>query len=128
MPWPRFCASSSRAKVESPLILIRSIGSICTAILRLIDPPKRVAPSVTVQKPDFGIGPLAAGVERRRDMARNPPGRHQHCIEAHVADAGVGVVREPHLRGGRHPLALARGYRPGGIVQVLARLDLDEYQ
>src|SRR5215510_8731708 len=38
MEWPRFWASSSRAKVESPRILIRSIGSICTAIFRLIDP------------------------------------------------------------------------------------------
>src|SRR4051812_16768848 len=114
MSWPRFCASSSRAKVESPLILIRSIGSICTAIFRLIDPPERTA--------------SATGVERRSDMARNAAGRHQHCIEPHVADAGVGIVREPHLGGGRDALALARGDRPGGIVQLLARLDLDEDQ
>ena len=39
--WPRFCASSSRAKVESPLMLIRWIGSICTAIFRLMDLPFR---------------------------------------------------------------------------------------
>ena len=33
---PRCCASSSSAKVESPRMLIRSIGSMCTAIFRLI--------------------------------------------------------------------------------------------
>ncbi len=38
----RFCASSSRAKVELPLMLIRSIGSICTAILRLMAPFRRI--------------------------------------------------------------------------------------
>src|SRR5271166_1774584 len=35
----RACASSSSANVESPRMLIRSIGSICTATLRRIDPP-----------------------------------------------------------------------------------------
>ena len=41
---------------------------------------------------------------------------------------GVRVVREPDLGGGRDALALALGHRPGGIVEVLARLDLDEDQ
>src|SRR5262245_34790150 len=39
MAWPRSCASSSKAKVESPRMLIRSIGSICTATLSFIGPP-----------------------------------------------------------------------------------------
>src|SRR5262245_1782998 len=40
MACPRCCASRSRAKVESPRMLIRSIGSICTATLRVIDCPR----------------------------------------------------------------------------------------
>src|SRR5262245_35480697 len=40
MACPRCCASRSKAKVESPRMLIRSIGSICTATLRVIDCPR----------------------------------------------------------------------------------------
>src|SRR5712691_3798107 len=36
MAWPRACASSNSANVESPRMLIRSIGSICTATVRPI--------------------------------------------------------------------------------------------
>src|SRR4051812_10960739 len=112
MPWPRFCASSSRAKVESPLILIRSIGSICTAIFRLIDPPERAT--------------SAAGVECRSDMARNPSRRHQDSVEADVADARVLMTRQPRLGGSGDAQALARSHRPRGVVESRARLDLDE--
>src|SRR5436190_911411 len=37
--WPRACASSSSAKVESPRTLIRSIGSICTATFNAMNDP-----------------------------------------------------------------------------------------
>src|SRR5262249_4342738 len=61
-------------------------------------------------------------------MARNPARRHQHCVEADIADAIVWIMREPHLGGADDARALALGHRPGGIIERLTRLDLDEHQ
>src|SRR5688500_8799366 len=67
MAWRRRCASRSRAKVESPRMLIRSIGSIWTATLRLIRFPRQpsgnangtltyfAAPCPGAQPPGTGI-------------------------------------------------------------------------
>src|SRR5215471_2944547 len=123
MAWPRFCASSSSAKVESPRMLIRSIGSICTAMFRRIDAPRTCFPTASCHPTA-----LAAGVERRGDMTRNTAGRHQHGIETDIADAIIGVLREPRLGGGGDAQALAIGDRPCGVVQPVAGLDLDEHQ
>src|SRR6516165_6126748 len=76
MAWPRFCASSSSAKVESPRMLIRSIGSICTAMFRRIDAPRECFGTASCHSTAS-----AAGVESRGDMTRNTAGRHQHGIE-----------------------------------------------
>src|SRR5215471_6729748 len=123
MPWPRFCASSSSAKVESPRMLIRSIGSICTAMFRRIDAPRTCFGSASCHPTAS-----AAGVERRGDMTRNAAGRHQHGIEADIADAVIGVLREPDLGGRGDAQALAIGDRPCGVVEPVAGLDLDEHQ
>src|SRR6266542_4836122 len=121
MAWPRFCASSSSAKVESPRMLIRSIGSICTATFRVIIPPK-----ILFANASYHPIASAAGVESRGDMARNTPGRHQHRIETDIADTRIGVSRQPSLGGRDNAQALAISNRPGGVVQLFARLDLDE--
>src|SRR5215471_21744253 len=123
MAWPRFCASSSSAKVESPRMLIRSIGSICTAMFRRIDAP-RTCFGTASRYPTAS----AAGVKRRGDMTRNTAGRHQHGIEANIADAVIGVLREPDLGGGGDAQPLAIRDRPCGVVQSVAGLDLDEHQ
>src|SRR3984893_15640984 len=118
MPWPRFCASSSSAKVESPRMLIRSIGSICTAIFRRIDAP-RTCFGAASSHPTAA----AAGVERRGDMQRKTARRPQHGIETNIADAVIAVLREPHLGSGGDAQALAIGDGPCGVVQFFARLD-----
>src|SRR6516164_9375123 len=123
MAWPRFCASSSSAKVESPRMLIRSIGSICTAMFRRIDAP-RTCFGTASSHPTAS----ATGVESRGDMMRNTARRHQHGIEADIADAIIGVSRQPRLGGGGDAQALAISDRPCGVVQSLAGLDLDEHQ
>src|SRR5215470_6559505 len=122
MVWPRFCASSSIAKVESPRMLIRSIGSICTAMFRLIIDPKYF-PNVS----RHAIA-LAAHIKSRGDMTRNPARCDQDGIEAHVADAVIGISRKPSRGSGDNAQTLAVGDRPGRIVQSIARLHLDEYQ
>src|SRR5262249_62357164 len=61
-------------------------------------------------------------------MAWNPARRHQHRVEADIADAIIGIMREPHLGGADDARALPVGHRPGGVIERLARLDLDEYQ
>src|SRR5258708_20860721 len=61
-------------------------------------------------------------------MTRNTARRHQHGIEADVADAVIAVSREPRLGGGCDAQALAIGDGPCGVVQFFARLDLFEHQ
>src|SRR5262252_11201638 len=123
MAWPRSCASSSSAKVESPRILIRSIGSICTAMFRRINVPRTCFPTASCHSTASAVG-----VEGRGDMTRNTAGRHQHGIETDIADAIIGVSRQPRLGGGGDAQALAIGDRPCGVVQSFAGLDLDEHQ
>ena len=61
-------------------------------------------------------------------MTRDAARRHQHGIEANVADSIVGIPRQPRLGGGDDADALSVSDRPGGIIERLARLDLDEHQ
>src|SRR5260370_13354889 len=61
-------------------------------------------------------------------MTRNTARRHQHGIEADVADAVIAVSREPRLGGGGDAQALAIGDGPCGVIELFARLDLDEHQ
>src|SRR5262245_1081394 len=121
MAWPRFCASSSSAKVESPRMLIRSIGSICTATFRVI-----AAPKIFFANASYHPVASAAGVESRGDMVRNTPRRHQHGIETDVANTRIGVTRQPSLGSRDNAQALAISDRPRRVVQLFARLDLDE--
>src|SRR5262249_56455745 len=69
-----------------------------------------------------------ARVERRGDVAGNAARRHQHGVEADIANAGIGIAREPGLGGADDARALAIGHRPGGVIERVARLDLDEYE
>src|SRR5882724_3968754 len=64
MPWPRFSASSSSAKVESPRMLMRAMGSIWTATFNFM------GESVYWLWDRSGSG---AGIERRQQIA---PPRH----------------------------------------------------
>src|SRR5262249_61721046 len=69
-----------------------------------------------------------AGVEGRWNVARQPAGSDQHGIEANVADAVVRKAREPGFGGADNAGALALGDRPGRVIELFARLDLDEHQ
>src|SRR5215467_16336995 len=127
MAWPRFCASSSSAKVESPRMLIRSIGSICTATFRRIHLPAATGmPAYKAGTTDPAMS--LTRVERRRDMARDAAGCHEHGVEADVLDALVAMACEPGLGGGDDALALPVAHRPGRVVERVARLHLDEDQ
>src|SRR5215467_3273212 len=76
-------------------MLIRSIGSICTAMFRRIDAPRTCFGTASCHPTAS-----AAGVEGRGDMTRNTARRHQHGIETDIADAIIGVSRQPRLGGG----------------------------
>src|SRR4051794_31593212 len=113
MLWPRCCASKSRAKVESPPMLMRAMGSIWTAIFSFI------------------IGPLlggasGAGIECRRQMARQASGRNQHGVKTQFEFGMFGMVRQPGLRGVDDALLLARRHRPGRVIDAGPGLDLDK--
>src|SRR5262249_52480503 len=52
----------------------------------------------------------------------------QHGIEADILNARVGISGEPGFGGRDDAAALALGHRPGGIVELVAGLDLDEHK
>src|SRR5438477_9377263 len=61
-------------------------------------------------------------------MLWHPSGRDQHGVEADVLNARVGMIGKPSFSRRDDACALALGHRPGGVVEALARLDLDEHQ
>ena len=61
-------------------------------------------------------------------MARNAARRHQHRVEADIANALVWISRQPRLGGRGDAAALAVGDGPGGIVEACTGLDLDEHE
>src|SRR5271166_1611717 len=61
-------------------------------------------------------------------MTRNASRCDQHGIEPDVANAIVAMSRKPGLGGCNDAPALTLCNRPGGIIQILPRLDLDEDQ
>src|SRR5262249_60732927 len=102
-------------------MLIRSMGSICTATFRVI-----IAQKICCGNASFYPIALAAGVEGRGDMAWNPARRHQDGVETNIADVIMSISRQPCFGGGDDAQALAVGDRPGGIGQCFARLALDD--
>src|SRR5689334_563229 len=69
---------------------------------------------------------LGAGVECRQQMAWQAPRRNQHGVETHVEFCMLGMRHQPCLRGIDDALLLARRYRPCGVVEAGAGLDLDK--
>ena len=61
-------------------------------------------------------------------MTRQAPRRDQDGIEAHIADALIGIARKPGLGGRNDALPLPRGDRPFGIRELLTCLDLNKDQ
>src|SRR5262245_1835476 len=61
-------------------------------------------------------------------MPRDAAGGDQYGVEADVAGAVVRMECKPGFGGGGDARALALGHRPGGVVEPLPRLDLDEYE
>jgi hypothetical protein len=54
------------------------------------------------------------------------PRRNQNDVKADEALRVAGMPREPKFGGGEDPTSAAFGHCEGGIVGVIARLDLDE--
>src|ERR1043166_56212 len=117
MPWPRFWASRSSAKVESPRMLMRAMGSIWTATFSFI---------WGVRSASSGDAFLRAGVECRQEMAWQASWRNQHGVETHLEFCMLGMRHQPCLRRIDDALLLARRHGPGGIIQAGAGLDLDK--
>src|SRR5437764_7482512 len=92
------------AKVESPRILIRSIGSIWTATLRLIGRPRFL--EHTFDRCGTCSARSRAGVEGGGDVAWDFSRRDQDRVETDVANARIGVLREPGLGGRDDPRPL----------------------
>src|SRR5436309_11241560 len=61
-------------------------------------------------------------------MPRKPPRCDQDGIKTDIADAVIIISREPSLGSGGNAQTLTIGDRPCGVVQLITRLDLDEYQ
>src|ERR1700738_1301799 len=115
--WPRFCSSSSSAKVESPRMLILAMGSIWTATFNFI----------CWSASCFGGKEFSgAGVESRQQMARQPPRRNQDSVETELEFGVFGVRHQPGLCGSDDARLLARRHRIGGVIEAGAGLDLDE--
>ena len=56
------------------------------------------------------------------------PRRDQDRIEPDVANADVGISRQPSLGSGNDARALAFGHRPGRLFQIRPRFDFHEDQ
>ena len=116
-------------------MLIRSIGSICTATFRhghTSGNCRLRGTGVYAKCPRAGeiagaSGQLLAS-NAARDMARQAAGRHQHGVEADVAQAVVGMLGEPGLGGGDDAALLPLGHRLRRRRRAGARLHLDEDQ
>jgi hypothetical protein len=61
-------------------------------------------------------------------VARQFAGRHQDRVEADIAETVAAVGGEPGFRRRGDALLLSWRDRPRGVVELRARLDLDEDQ
>src|SRR5258707_10526306 len=111
---PRFWASSSSAKVESPRMLMRAMGSIWTATFNFMG----------WSACGWLAGVSGAGVECRQQMARQMPWRNQHGVKTQLESRRMG--HQPGLRRIDDARLLARRHGIGGIVECGAGLDLDK--
>src|SRR6266516_5533952 len=137
---PRACASSSRANVESPRMLIRSMGSICTATFKLMVAAARLCRAAgkrprrrLIASKRLGPKPLnkcglrsRARIERRDDVARPSPRHNEHRIEADFGGCVFGMTGEPSLGRRGDPAALAFAHRFRRILEPSAGFELDE--
>src|SRR5262249_31089592 len=127
---PRACASSSSAKVESPRMLIRSIGSICTATFKPMTPAVRICP-IAGRSPANGVYRTEmvvaesqaeclvrsrARVERGDEVPRPSPRQDEHRVESDFRIGLSGMRGEPGLGGRGDAAALAVGH---GLCRVL---------
>ena len=69
---------------------------------------------------------LTAGIERVGQMPGHFPRRYQNDVKADEALCVAGMPRQPELGGAKNAPSAAFGHRQGGIVGMIARLDLDE--
>src|SRR5690606_13930700 len=118
MAWPRRWASSSRANVESPTMLIDWIGSIWKAHVN------GMASGILEKAASRKRSPV--GRERGDQVTRNQAGRNGDHIEAQIEIGMSRIAGDPGQRGTDDPLLLMHRHRLAGEVEVAARLDLDE--
>src|SRR5262245_61322916 len=136
---PRACASSSSAKVESPRMLIRSIGSICTATFKPMTAAARVwlagkSPAngvyrtemVVAESPEECVLGSRARVEGGDEVARPSSRQDEHHIEPDFRIGLSGMGGEPGLGRRGDPAALAFGHGFCRVVELPAGLHLDE--
>src|ERR1700730_1173559 len=120
------------AKVESPRMLMRAMGSIWTATFNCMDlsgvgPLKAARLVSSIEALCQGVR-SGAGIERRYQMAWQAPRRNQHRIKAQIEIGVFGMRHQPGLGRFDDALLLARGYRIGRLVEAGAGLDLDKCQ
>src|SRR6476619_5942570 len=115
MPWPRCWASRSNAKVESPRMLMRAMGSIWTATFSFI-----------WGYPALGGWGSRDGVEGCQEMAWQASWCNRHGVETHLEFCMLGMRDQPCLRGIDDALLLARRHGINRLIEAGARLDLDK--
>src|SRR5579863_10190806 len=103
-------------KVVSVSILIFSTGFIWTATLSGMDPPLSA-----IVAPISGVAPSVV------NMARPPPGREGHQVQADRCGAEVGPPRGNRAGGAQQSVTLLRGHRVQGRVETGPALDLDHH-
>src|SRR5262245_6072639 len=110
---PRACASSSSAKVESPRMLIRSIGSIFTATVKPMTAALRMCPiagrapanvvyrteMVVAERREECVFRSRARVERGDEVPRPSPRQDEHRVESDFRIGLSGMRGEPGLGG-----------------------------
>src|ERR1700722_1361846 len=118
MLWPRAWASRRSAKVESPAMRMRSIGSICAATVRGMGVRSRARSGF---QGSVDLKPI-----RVRLVTGKPPPRDEDGVAPQGQACRPRVSREPYARGAGDPPPLSRADRNRRDFEIGPRVDFDK--
>src|ERR1700722_20096034 len=117
MLWPRAWASSRSAKVESPAMRMRSIGSICTAMVKVMGVRSKV---------EGILGSLYLEPIRVRLVTGKPPARDEDGVAPQCQTRRPWVAHQPNACGPGDSPPLGRADRDRRDFQIGPRFDFDK--
>src|SRR5271170_4525875 len=118
MQWPRAWASRRSAKVESPAMRMRSIGSICTATVRVM--------GVRSKERRGFRGSVDHEPIRVRLVTGKPPPRDEYGVTPQRQARRPRVAHEPNARGAGDSPPLGRADRNRRDFEIGPRFDFDK--